>query len=318
MIRCLHPPRTLLAAWPAAAGAGARLRAGRRQDRPLHPAQRHRLGRRRDHAQRAAGAGQGAGPPGHRRQPARRRRHRRPAGAGAFGARRLHAQRGVEQRRHLSERLQVAAVRHAGRLHADRDRRLHADGAGGQPARCRPSNSKEFVALLKAKPATCTYASGGNGTILHLAARDVPRRGRRAGAAHSVQGRRPDGHRPDRRPGRLRHRGAAQRAAHLKSGALRAIGVGDRAARAGGAGDPDLRRAGPARLRGRGLVRGDRPEGPAARPTCKRVHAAMVAAFADPAVKEAMAKQGNVINIAPADKAHALLPQRDGASTRSW
>ena len=44
----------------------------------------------------------------------------------------------------------------------------------------------------------------------------------------------------------------------------------------------------------------------------QRIHAAVVAAFADPAVKEAMAKQGNVINVAPADKAHALLPQRDG------
>ena len=73
-------------------------------------------------------------------------------------------------------------------------------------------NSKEFIALLKAKHGDMTYASGGNGTILHLAGEHVPRRGRRQGAAHSVQGRRPDDHRPDRRPGRLRHRGAAQRA----------------------------------------------------------------------------------------------------------
>ena len=35
----------------------------------------------------------------------------------------------------------------------------------------------------------------------------------------------------------------------------------------------------------------------------RRTHAAVVAAFADPAVKEAMAKQGNVINVAPADQA---------------
>jgi tripartite-type tricarboxylate transporter receptor subunit TctC len=35
----------------------------------------------------------------------------------------------------------------------------------------------------------------------------------------------------------------------------------------------------------------------------QRVHAAVVTAFADPAVKEAMAKMGNVINVAPADKA---------------
>ena len=35
----------------------------------------------------------------------------------------------------------------------------------------------------------------------------------------------------------------------------------------------------------------------------QRTHAAVVAAFADPVVKEAMAKQGNVINVAPADQA---------------
>ena len=35
----------------------------------------------------------------------------------------------------------------------------------------------------------------------------------------------------------------------------------------------------------------------------QRVHAAVVAAFNDPAVKEAMAKQGNVINVGPTDKA---------------
>ena len=34
-----------------------------------------------------------------------------------------------------------------------------------------------------------------------------------------------------------------------------------------------------------------------------RVHDAVVNAFADPAVKEAMAKQGNVINVGPTDKA---------------
>ena len=33
------------------------------------------------------------------------------------------------------------------------------------------------------------------------------------------------------------------------------------------------------------------------------VHAAVVAAFADPEVKEAMARQGNVINVGPAEGA---------------
>ena len=35
----------------------------------------------------------------------------------------------------------------------------------------------------------------------------------------------------------------------------------------------------------------------------QRVHAAITKAFAEPEVKESMAKQGNVINVAPADKA---------------
>jgi tripartite-type tricarboxylate transporter receptor subunit TctC len=35
----------------------------------------------------------------------------------------------------------------------------------------------------------------------------------------------------------------------------------------------------------------------------QRVHAAVVAAFDDPEVKDAMAKQGNVISVGPADKA---------------
>ena len=44
--------------------------------------------------------------------------------------------------------------------------------------------------------------------------------------AHSLQGRRPDAHRPDRRPGRLRRPLALPSVQqHLKSGALRAIGV---------------------------------------------------------------------------------------------
>ena len=39
----------------------------------------------------------------------------------------------------------------------------------------------------------------------------------------------------------------------------------------------------------------------------KRVHDAVVAAFADPAVKEAMAKQGNVINVSTTDYANSFF-----------
>jgi len=37
------------------------------------------------------------------------------------------------------------------------------------PAKVPATNSKEFVALLKSKPGALNFASGGNGTILHLA-----------------------------------------------------------------------------------------------------------------------------------------------------
>ena len=57
--------------------------------------------------------------------------------------------------------------------------------------------------------------------------------------------------------------GAAVVQAHLKSGALRAIGTRPPQRAAGGARDPHLRRAGAAELRGRRLVRGDRAQGPA-------------------------------------------------------
>jgi hypothetical protein len=38
------------------------------------------------------------------------------------------------------------------------------------PAKVAATNSKEFIALLKSKPGQLNFASGGNGTILHLAA----------------------------------------------------------------------------------------------------------------------------------------------------
>ncbi len=163
--------------------------------------------------------------------------------------------RGVEQRGDLPERLQDAAVRHAGRLHADRHRRRHADRAGGQPDKVPAKDSKEFVALLKAKPDELTYASGGNGTILHLAAamyvdeagakaRHIPYKGVGPMVTDLIGG-------------QVDFATAALPSVqqHIKSGALRAIGVGGAAAHAGGARDPDHRRAGPAGLRGRGLVR---------------------------------------------------------------
>jgi tripartite-type tricarboxylate transporter receptor subunit TctC len=82
--------------------------------------------------------------------------------------------------------------------------------------------------------------------------------------------------------------------AHIKSGALRAIGVRHAGALAGRARDPDDRRAGPAELQRRRLVRGDRPAEDAGRRHQARARR-VVAAFNSADVREAMDKQGNTI-----------------------
>lgn len=163
-------------------------------------------------------------------------------------------------------------------------------------------DSKELIALLKAQGGEMNYASGGNGTILHLAtemflseagvkAKHIPYKG--VGPMLT-----------DLIGGQVQFATAALPSVqqHLKSGALRAIGVttGQRVAAA-----PDIPTFVEQGLPGYqveawfGVVG---PKGMAAADV-QRIHAALVTAFADPAVKETMAKQGNVINVQPADKA---------------
>ncbi len=163
-------------------------------------------------------------------------------------------------------------------------------------------DAKEFIALLKSKNGDMTYASGGNGTILHLAAamfldeakvsaRHIPYKGVGPMVTDLIGG-------------QVDFATAALPSVqpHLKSGALRAIGIAT-AQRAGAApeiatfveqGLPDyVVEAWFAVIAPKGL--------PAAE--VQRVHAAVVAAFNDAEVKEAMAKQGNVISVGPVDKA---------------
>ncbi len=169
-------------------------------------------------------------------------------------------------------------------------------------AKVQAKDAKEFIALLKARNGDMTYASGGNGTILHLAgamfldeakvaARHIPYKG--VGPMLT-----------DLIGGQVDFATAALPSVqpYLKSGALRAIGIAteQRAAAA-----PEIATFVEQGLPGYvvnawfGVVA---PKGlPAAE--VQRVHAAIVAAFADPEVKEAMAKQGNVISVGPADKA---------------
>jgi tripartite-type tricarboxylate transporter receptor subunit TctC len=164
------------------------------------------------------------------------------------------------------------------------------------------SNSKEFIALLKARNGDMTYASGGNGTILHLAsaqfldeagvqARHIPYKG--VGPMIT-----------DLIGGQVDFATAALPSVqtHLKSGALKAIGVAT-AQRVPAAPEiPTFVEQGLPNYVVEAWFAVIGPKGlPAAE--VQRVHAAVVSAFGDAAVKEAMAKQGNVINVAPADKA---------------
>lgn len=164
------------------------------------------------------------------------------------------------------------------------------------------SNAKEFIALLKSKGGDMTYASGGNGTILHLAsamfldeagvqARHIPYKG--VGPMLT-----------DLIGGQVDFATAALPSvqAHLKSGALKAIGVAT-AQRVPAAPEiPTFVEQGLPNYVVEAWFAVIAPKN-LAPAEVQRVHAAVSAAFADPGVKEAMAKQGNVINVGPADKA---------------
>jgi len=168
------------------------------------------------------------------------------------------------------------------------------------PNKVPAKDSKEFAALLKAKPDQFTYASGGNGTILHLAAEMyVDEAG---GKARHIPYKGVGPMVTDLIGGQVDFATAALPSVqqHIKSGALRAIGVGG-AQRTPAA--PDIPTIAEQGLPGYVVeawfgVLG--PKGMSAADV-KRVHDAIGAAFADPAVKEAMAKQGNTINVSTSE-----------------
>jgi tripartite-type tricarboxylate transporter receptor subunit TctC len=164
------------------------------------------------------------------------------------------------------------------------------------------TNAKELVALLKAKGDEMNYASGGNGTILHLAtamfldeagakARHIPYKG--VGPMM-----------PDLLSGQVQFATAALPSlqGHLKSGALRAIGVTTDKRVAAAPDIPTFVEQGMPNYVVEAWFAVIGPKGLPATEV-QRIHAAIVSAFNDPAVKEAMAKQGNVINVTPADQA---------------
>jgi tripartite-type tricarboxylate transporter receptor subunit TctC len=172
------------------------------------------------------------------------------------------------------------------------------------PAKVSAANHKELVALVKAKPDALNYASSGSGTILHLAVelyleaagikvRHIPYKGVgpmvsdllggqvdiAAAALPSVQG-------------------------HIASGRLRPIGLFPAQRTPAAPNIPTFAEQGLTNFEVEAWFAVIGPKGMSAA-SVKKVHDAVVAAFNDAAVKEAMAKQGNTINVTTTEQAQA-------------
>jgi tripartite-type tricarboxylate transporter receptor subunit TctC len=174
------------------------------------------------------------------------------------------------------------------------------------PSKVPAKDHKEFAALLKSKPDQLTYGSGGNGTILHLTgeqyvaevgakARHIPYKGVGAFVTDLIGGQIDFG--------TLALPSVQQ---HIKSGALRAIGVGGAQRTPAAPEIPTIAEQGLPSYVVEAWFGVLGPKGMSAADV-KRVNAALVAAFADPAVKEAMDKQGNTIAVSTPEHAQSYF-----------
>jgi len=174
------------------------------------------------------------------------------------------------------------------------------------PAKVPATTSKDFIALLKSKPGTFNYGSGGNGTILHLAtelfleeagatARHIPYKG----VGPMVT---------DLLGGQIDFATAALPSVqpHIKSGALRAIGLMPAQRTQAAPEIPTFAEQGLPNLVVDAWFAVVGPKGLSAA-NVKKAHDAVVAAFNDPAVKDAMTKQGNTIAISTPEQAQAAF-----------
>jgi len=156
-------------------------------------------------------------------------------------------------------------------------------------------NVAELVALLKAKPGGYNFASSGNGTIIHLGdemfvdaagvdAKHIPYKGVGPMLADLIGGQVDFG---------VAAVPAVQ--GHLKNGSLRAIGIMGKARVPS---LPDLPTIAEQGLPDVDIAGWFAVIGPAKLPPAevKRLHDAVVAAFASPEVRAAMNKQDNIIN----------------------
>lgn len=164
------------------------------------------------------------------------------------------------------------------------------------PSRVPAKNAKEFIALLKSKPEQLNFGSGGNGTILHLAtemfldasqtkAKHIPYKG--VGPMIS-----------DLMGGQIDFATAALASVQgqVQAGTLRAIGVMTPQRLPSAPEIPTLAEQGLNDFAVDAWLGVIGPKGMSA-DSVKKTHAAVVAAFDDPAVKDVMAKQGNTIHV---------------------
>ena len=164
------------------------------------------------------------------------------------------------------------------------------------------TNAKEFIALLKNRAGDMTYASGGNGTILHLAAAQFLDETKTTARHIPYKGVGPMIN--DLLGGQVDFATAALPSvqAHLKAGTLRAIGMATVQRTPAAPEIPTFVEQGVPGYVVEAWFAVIGPKG-LATAEVQRAHDAVVAAFADAEVKEAMARQGNVIAVGAADKA---------------
>ena len=174
------------------------------------------------------------------------------------------------------------------------------------PAKVPVKNVQELLAFLKARPDAYNYASSGNGTILHLAAemfvgeaqvkvRHIPYKGVAPMVTDLIGGQIEMG---------VLALPSVQ--GHIKNGSLRALGVGG-AKRTAAA--PDLQTVAEQGLPNYIVEAWFAVIAPAKLPATQvtRLHAALTTAFATPEVQDAMAKQGNDVNLQSPEAANKFL-----------
>lgn len=174
------------------------------------------------------------------------------------------------------------------------------------PAKVPATGHREFAALLKGRPGALNFGSGGNGTILHLAAEMYLEAAGATGKHIPYKAVGPFV--TDLIGGQIDFGIAALPSVqqHIKSGALRAIGTLTPQRTPAAPDIPTLAEQGLANFSVDAWFAVIGPKGlPPAQ--VKKAHDAVVAAFVDPAVQETMAKQGNTIAISTPEEAQAAF-----------